>query len=304
MRAARTLPALVLAVGVAGCVAGCGSTPHTSDVSATKNRSRVIAAGDEYVAIGDSYTAAPYTAASTADDGCIQSATNYPHQVAAKLGLKLKDVSCGGAVTGSVTGSQKTSTGATKPAQIDAVSSKTALVTVSLGGNDGQIVAALTTTCVTAAQAPGAGEHPCADLDAIGHKSGTGTVDRIHTMQQHLVEALQAIIARAPHARIIVVGYPHTVPAKPCAQYPLAPGDASWATRVTKEVVAAQRKAATAVGAEFVDMYQVSTGHDICSSDPWAAGEHPTAAAAPFHPYAVEQAEVASRIEQALATTP
>lgn len=300
MRTARILLVLALPTALAACSAPSAPSHR---VEASKNHGRSIVAGDEYVAIGDSYTAAPYTGQTVANDGCIQSATNYPHQVAAALGLKLVDVSCGGAVTGSITGSQTSSTGEVKPPQIDAVTPKTALVTVSIGGNDGKVIAGLTTTCLAVAKMAVAkitGDHPCSTMDTVAHKTRAGTADRIITMEKNLVAALRAIIKRAPHARVVVVGYPHTMPSAPCAEYPLAAGDTAWATRVNKELVSAQRHAAAAVGAEFMDMYDVSAGHDICSADPWAAGEQPTGAAAPFHPYPVEQAQVAAALEKLL----
>lgn len=301
-------PALTLVTAVTVAVlAACGTSPSSKPPSPTRTPARTIAQGDTYVAIGDSYTAAPYTAQTVANDGCVQSQENYPHQVAAKLGLHLVDVSCGGATTSSITGTQTTSTGTVKRPQIDAVTSDTALVTVSLGGNDGNVIAGLTTTCLAVASstiAKVAGGHPCTTMDAVAHKAGTGTSDRIIAMEQNLVKALQAITQKAPRARVIVIGYPHSMPSKTCAQYPLAEGDIAWATRVNKELVSAQRHAAKTVGAEFIDLYDVSAGHDICSSDPWEAGEQPTGPAAPFHPYPVEQAQVATALEAALAASP
>ncbi len=289
MRPAR----IVLVVALAATLAACSSGSSAPKVSATKNAHRAIAAGAHYVAIGDSYTAAPYTGPSTADDGCLQSSTNYPHQVAATLGLHLTDVSCGGATTGSITTSQRSSTGVSKPPQLDAVGPDTALVTVSIGGNDGNVFAAASSVCLSLTKATTGS--PCADLDAAA--GGSGLSSKITAMEKSLVEALRAIIKRAPHARVIVVGYPDTLPHQTCAQYPLASGDASWAHGINVKLVAAQKRAATAVGAEYLDVYDATRGHDICSSDPWEAGEQPTAAAAVFHPYATEQAAVAQALK-------
>ena len=299
MRSARTLALLALAATLTAC--GSGSAQPRP---ATSQSARAIAPGDSYVAMGDSYTAAPYTGPTAADDGCLQSETNYPHQVAAKLGLKLTDVSCGGATTGSITGTQTTGS-TTKPPQIDALSPTTALVTLSIGGNDGGVFGAAISTCLAVASQTAAqtgSTQPCADLDALAHAKGTGTTDRIATMEKSLVKVLGAIRARAPHARVLVVSYPRALPASTCPEFPLATGDVAWATRINEELVAAQRQAARTAGVGFVDVYTPTAGHDICSSDPWEAGEHPTAAAAPFHPYAVEQQAVADAVEQALAT--
>lgn len=298
MRSARILTVLALAASLTAC-GSHGPQPHAGASTTT----RVISAGDTYVAMGDSYTAAPYTGPTAADDGCLQSQTNYPHQVAAKLGLKLVDVSCGGATTSSITGTQTTSSGKRKPPQIDALTPSTALVTLGIGGNDGGVFGAVSATCLAVgsqAAAQTGSSKPCADLDALAHSKGTGTTDRIGAMEKSLVSVLEAILARAPHARVVVVSYPHALPARTCSQFPLVAGDAVWATRVNEELVAAQRQAARTVGVGFVDMYAASAGHDVCASDPWEAGEQPTAAAAPFHPYAVEQAQVAAAVERQL----
>jgi lysophospholipase L1-like esterase len=297
MRSARILTVLALAAGLGLSACGSSGSPH---VSVRSNQSRAVSAGDRYVAIGDSYTGAPYTADSTADDGCVQSSENYPHQVARTLGLSLVDVSCGGAQTSAVTGSQTTSTGHKKPPQLDAVTASTALVTVSLGGNDGNVFAAASSGCLALTRT-GSGQS-CAEVD---HAAGDrGTASKIDAMEQHLEKALAAIIERAPHARVLVVGYPDVMPSRSCAQYPLAQADIAWVGRINQELVGAQRRAAHAVGAEFVDVYAATRGHDICSADPWEAGLQPTAAAAPFHPYATEQLAVATAIEKQLAGSP
>lgn len=301
MRSAR-IPVLALAAGLTGLLgllSACGSSSGAPHASASANRTRAITAGARYVAIGDSYTAAPYTAASTAEDGCVQSGTNYPHQVAAALGLSLTDVSCGGAETSSVTGSQTTLSGTTKPPQIDAVTPSTALVTVSLGGNDGNVFAAASSGCLTLTQ--GGSGQSCSAIDAAA--GSRSTTAKIATMERHLESTLTAIIRRAPHARLLVVSYPDVMPRQTCAEYPVTAADVPWVRRINQELVAAQRDAAKAVGAEFVDVFTATAAHDVCSAEPWEAGLQPTAPAAPFHPYAAEQAAVAAAIEKQLATT-
>jgi len=49
----------------------------------------------------------------------------------------------------------------------------------------------------------------------------------------------------------------------------------------------------------YVDLWRVSAGHDICSADPWINGLSGQGAA-PFHPFAVEQAAVAQQVAAAL----
>ena len=61
------------------------------------------------------------------------------------------------------------------------------------------------------------------------------------------------------------------------------------------------RKAALATGSTYVDVWTASSGHDICSDDPWINGSvNNERAAARYHPFAKEQAAVADLVTAAL----
>ncbi|HMC94522.1 MAG TPA: GDSL-type esterase/lipase family protein, partial [Polyangia bacterium] len=98
------------------------------------------AQGPRYVAMGSSYAAGPGITRPADDppDRCGRSADNYAHQLARRRGLDLADVSCGGAVTASILAPWNG-----HPAQIDAVTPATSLVTVTIGGNDVGLIAGL-----------------------------------------------------------------------------------------------------------------------------------------------------------------
>jgi len=90
----------------------------------------------EYVALGDSYASGPVIAPQLADPaGCLRSGRDYPHLVAQAIGLQLTDATCGGATTTDMTGPQTIADGLVGP-QIDAVQPHTALVTLTVGGDD------------------------------------------------------------------------------------------------------------------------------------------------------------------------
>lgn len=88
------------------------------------------APGAKYVALGSSFAAGPGVA--TQLGTCGRSDHNYSHLVAAELGLTLTDVSCSGATIPNIVNSTQRDAAP----QIDAVSRDTALVTVTIGGND------------------------------------------------------------------------------------------------------------------------------------------------------------------------
>jgi hypothetical protein len=100
--------------------------------------------GRHYVASGDSFTADwgvdPVATATQPSTGCRQSLNDYPHQVAANLGLQLTDVSCAGALTTNMTQPQTTFPDrASHPAaapQFDALTPETDIVSIGVGGND------------------------------------------------------------------------------------------------------------------------------------------------------------------------
>lgn len=244
--------------------------------------------GSQYVALGDSYTTAPRTGPVAARDGCMQSTTNYPHQVATRLGLTLIDVSCSGATTQHVTNPQVIGA-VRRPPQLAAVSHTTDLVTISLGANDFNTFGAVIFSC-TGIRARNPAGAPCAAVDTAKGK-GSVVERRISQIEALLVTVIRLTMKRASTARVVVVGYPQFFPATgPCAQLPLATGDFRFAHRVNELLVRAQRKAATKTKADYVNVFAATRGHDICSDEPWIAGLKPTRSdALPYHPYPEEQ---------------
>ena len=69
---------------------------------------------------------------------CLRTTNNYPSLLAKRLSLRLTDVSCGGATT-----THLLSAWNELPAQLDAVTDATRLVTVTIGGNDINYMGAL-----------------------------------------------------------------------------------------------------------------------------------------------------------------
>ena len=92
---------VVALLGLSGCgsdgvtrASGGGATRPTSSASTDATTIR------RYVALGDSYTAAPYVYLTDVANGCLRSSGNYPALLAEKLGVaKHVDVSCSGATS-------------------------------------------------------------------------------------------------------------------------------------------------------------------------------------------------------------
>lgn len=250
-----------------------------------------------YVALGDSFTAAPLVPGTNLVDGCLQSDHNYPHLIAAGLGnVDLVDVSCSGASTFAMTGTQTTSGGAVHPAQFDALTQDVDLVTLSIGGNDEGLYRSLVHECPALAASDPAGS-PCRDRERAG--GGYTLADRLSVLPDRVAAAVTGIRDRSPQARILVVGYPRLLPdLGSCPDlFPLATGDVAYVRDMTERLTGAMRAGAEAAGAEYVDVWAASAGHDICAFAPWVNGrvtDQRTALA--YHPFASEQVAVADLV--------
>jgi lysophospholipase L1-like esterase len=243
------------------------------------------AAGQAYVALGDSYTASPLTGPGAGPPpGCLRSANNYPHLVAERSGARLTDVSCSGAQTRDFAAPQQTS-GGVNPPQYDALGAGTQLVTVGIGGNDigfGEIVQ----SCVS----PTPFGTPCRDRWTAG---GTDQLEaRIDTLAGRLDDVLDEVHSRAPDARVLVVGYPSVLPAEGPGCYPVVPytaGDVEYLRGVLGDLNDTISGAASEGDATYVDTFTPTVGHDVCTppGTRWIEGLVPTAPAYPVHPNAL-----------------
>jgi lysophospholipase L1-like esterase len=238
-----------------------------------------------YVALGDSYTAAPNVGDSGGGpSGCHRSAENYPSDVARALRIgQFADASCSGATTADMFSPQQFS-GENNPPQLDSLNSATTLVTVGIGGNDIGFIS-LVRGCVTVRR-DGSG---CRDENSAG---GTDRLAaRIDATAGKVAHVLSAISARAPNAQVLVVGYPTILPASGPGCWPFLPygaPDVAYLRNVTNNLNGMLAEQASAAGATFVDTAAASRGHDVCaaSKDRWVEGLVPTSAAAPMHPNA------------------
>ncbi len=252
----------------------------------------------KYVALGDSYSAASGVLPLDLRSGltgvtCLRSTRNYPHLIAARTGYTFTDVTCGAAQTKDFTTRQHPDT----PPQLDAVDATTNLVTMTIGGNDSGVFINTIMKCGAAGLSTLGQGNPCQK------KYGTTFVDTINTVTYpSLVNALKATRAKAPNARVAILGYPWIMPATGgCfSKMPVAVGDVPYIRGIQAALNDAVRRAAAASGATYVDMNVVSDGHDACKPygvrwiEPAVFGNNPVV----VHPNALGEAKMA---EQAMA---
>ncbi|WP_382306372.1 SGNH/GDSL hydrolase family protein [Herbiconiux sp. UC225_62] len=286
-RPIRLLSAALLALAVTALPATAANAQAPAAPAATE--------GLQYVALGDSYSAGfglePFSF-STPADGCFQAEQNYPHQVAARLGLELDDRTCSGAVTANIRDTpQPTITGlGTAPVQSQYLTADTDVVTVTIGGNDLGF-ADVAAFCVSL----GPGEpilgdplytdcsdyyHPLPEVDLLA--------DKIDDVVAPALASTYALIAeKAPNAKVIVVGYPtlspdvENVPAAGCFTPALTPGgppypensfpytaaDTTYLHDVEAKLDAAIRENAEAAGATYLSTLPQTESHSACQTD-------------------------------------
>ena len=262
-----------------------------------------------YVALGDSYTAGlgiPEQTGATA--GCGQSTGSYPYLVARSLRLNLTDMSCSSATIADMTAAQPTGDG-TNPAQLSALSSGTALVTVSIGGNDIDLID-IVTKCteldLVPALIPAVAHRPSRRARISTPPGGTDQIrQRIQAVTGHLADTLTQIRERAPHARVYVVGYPDLLPAGGggCGgALGITAGDVAFLNREEVRLNGVLEQVARAADDGYVDTYTPSRGHDACSAPAsrWLEPLLTSAAAAPLHPNAAGERGMADAVVEAV----
>jgi lysophospholipase L1-like esterase len=235
-----------------------------------------------YVGLGDSYAAGPFIPMFQKPWGCLKSDHNYPHLAAGNLRLTLRDATCSGAETEDMTQAQGVTPGPNPP-EFDSLDGGTTLVTITIGGNDIGF-SSLAEDCFS--ETPNAGS-PCRDKYVVNDVDEVSR--RIAEAGPKVAAVLQGIHARSPLARVLVVNYPAIFPDTGGGCWPLLPvsdGDVPWLRSKEKELNAMLASEAAANGAELIDWYGASIGHDACQPPgiKWVEALVPLNAAAPVHP--------------------
>ncbi len=223
-----------------------------------------------YVALGDSYSAGVGAGSYVSSSGsCDRSTRSYPqlwagtHHPAAYT-----FVACSGATTGSVIGSQ-----------LSALSSATTLVSITVGGNDVGFSSVME-TCVL---------------------SSTGTcVSAIDTAEAEMTSKLPGeldavlgdIAADAPHARVVVLGYPELYDlSKSGTCIGLSTTDRKDLNAAADDLDGQIHAAASRHGDVFADVRGAFAGHEICDSSSWLHSVNFLDIGESYHPTAAGQAD-------------
>jgi lysophospholipase L1-like esterase len=246
-----------------------------------------------YVAMGDSVAAEPRVPDPAAPLGCQKSTNNYPSVLARRINpANFTDVTCSGATTADITTQAQVTVGGTVPPQIDAVEANTTMVTITIGGNDVGLAADASQCRAASIDSP-----PCAD------RFVTNGVDSVSTAIDAHVPVWGAMIedvrAKAPTARIIMVGYPTYIRPGGCfPEQPIVPKDADYFQSKVNQIDDRQRQLAADKGISFFDTRPLSVGHDMCAppNQRYVEGFVAANPATPLHPNGMGAAAIGNAL--------
>lgn len=203
-----------------------------------------------YVALGDSYASGVGTRDYFPDSGsCFRGPKAYPQLWADQHhAATFTFAACAGATTDDVNSNQ-----------IGSLSPDTTFVTISIGGNDVGFTTVVTSCLV--------------GTDSVCEGAVKASETKVRDELPAKLDATYAKIrAAAPHAKVLVVGYPRLNTLGPCN----IPGydDTKRAVMNTgADILAATiSEQAAAAGFSYADPRQEFNGHGVCSSAEWLNG--------------------------------
>ena len=229
-RLVRLRAALVVLAAFAGVLASAGG-----------------AAGASYAALGDSYSSGVGTGSYTLDSACKRSVYAYPYLFMQKHpGTSLAFAACSGAKTSDLLATQ-----------IQAVTSATTLVTLTIGGNDigfSNLIYQCTLSDCSAAL-----DNTRANLES--------------TLGALLDGVYNTVKSRAAFgAKIIVLGYPRIFSASCFGTLGVSSTERTKANALADALDQVTAAHAATDGVTYKSAIGTFTGHAVCSSSPWVNG--------------------------------
>jgi lysophospholipase L1-like esterase len=218
------------------------------------------ATGTTYAALGDSYSSGVGTGSYTLDSACKRSVYAYPYLWTQKhAGTALSFVACSGAKTSDLLSTQ-----------IQAVTSATTLVTLTIGGNDIGF-ANLIYQCTLADCA--------AALDSTRANLET-------TLGPALDQVYTTVKSRAAAgAKIVVLGYPRIFSGAGCfGTLGISSTEETKANQLSDALDAVIATHAAADGVTYKSAIASFTGHAVCSWTPWLNGLNLFNTGESYHP--------------------
>ena len=209
------------------------------------------AAGPSYVALGDSYSSGVGTRTYISDGtSCQRSTYAYPYLIASQRGFTLSFQACSGARIPDVTNNQ-----------LGALSSGTAYVTLSVGGNDAGF-----SSVITECAMPGW-------MSNCDGKINTAQSYINNTLPGALSTLYTTIRSKAPNAKVVIVGYPRIFNGEDCnAGTWFSPSEETRLNQTADLLNSKLSAAAAAKGFSFANPTSRFVGHAVCDDVEWLNG--------------------------------
>ncbi len=235
------------------------------------------AAASQYVALGDSYSSGVGTRVFYEESGeCKRSPDAYGPKIAAAEAYTLSFQACSGAKTTEV-----------NEKQLGTLSSSTALVTITIGGND----AGFSNVIINCA------------LYYFTCGSAIGEADEFiaKKLPALLETTYKDIRAKASAAEVIVLGYPKlfTKEGKTCNVNFLTSGNEKKMNESAEKLDSVIKGRAEAMKFKFVNPTSAFESHEVCASEEWLNGQSDPLEES-YHPNVKGQAEFTKLVEAAI----
>ncbi len=235
------------------------------------------AAASQYVDLGDSYASGVGTRVFYEESGsCKRSPDAYGPKVAAARGYTLSFQACSGAKTPEVI-----------EKQLGTLSSSTALVSVSIGGND----AGFSNVIINCALY----------YFTCGSAISEANEYIAKTLPGKLETTYKDIRAKATTAEVIVVGYPKlfTKEGKTCNVNFLTSGNEKKMNETAEKLDAVIKGRAEAMKFKFVNPTSAFEAHEVCASEEWLNGQSNPLEES-YHPNIKGHADLTTLVEGAI----
>src|ERR1700761_9288155 len=235
------------------------------------------AAASQYVALGDSYSSGVGTRVFYEESGeCDRSPDAYGPKIAAKRGYTLNFEACSGAKTPEVI-----------EKQLGTLSSSTALVTITIGGND----AGFSNVIINCALY----------YFTCGSAISEANEYIAKTLPGRLETTYKDIRAKATTAEVIVLGYPKlfTKEGKTCNVNFLTSGNEKKMNESAETLDAVIKARAEALKFKFVNPTSPFEAHEVCASEEWLNGQSNPLSES-YHPNVKGQEEFTTLVNAAI----
>jgi lysophospholipase L1-like esterase len=235
------------------------------------------AAASQYVALGDSYSSGVGTRVFYSESGeCDRSPEAYPPKVASAKGYTLNFEACSGAKTPEVI-----------EKQLGKLTSSTALVTITIGGND----AGFSNVIINCALY----------YFTCGSAIGEANEYIAKTLPGKLETTYKDIRAKATTAEVMVIGYPKlfTKEGTTCNVNFLTSGNEKKINESAEKLDAVVKARAEALKFKFVNPTSAFEAHEVCAKEEWLNGQSNPLSES-YHPNVKGQAELTTLVKGAI----